>query len=111
MLNSQMAVNLLGLAILAEQSSQCPHPSHPDYLLRESGIRCTFPFTIAWIGMEGRGVWQGKGRQRKEREEREIKGRGRGGRGRSEGRKRNEGERVKRQHTQPYSSTLIAILQ
>ena len=94
MLNSQMAVNLLGLAILAEQSSQCPHPSHPDYLLRESGIRCTFPFTIAWIGMEGRGVWQ-----EKETEEREIKGRGRGGRGRSEGRKGNEGERVKRQHT------------
>ena len=76
MLNSQMAVNLLGLAILAEQSSQCPHPSHPDYLLRESGIRCTFPFTISWTGVkEG------------------MCGRGRGGRGRSEGRKGNEGER------------------
>ena len=69
MLNSQMAVNLLGLAILAEQSSQCPHPPHPDYLLGESGICCTLPFTIAW----GRGEVCGReGRGRKRERERET---------------------------------------
>ena len=96
MLNSQMAVNLLGLAILAEQSSQCPHPSHPYYLLRESGIRCTFPFTIAWTRVGGKGCVAGEGEA--EEGEKEEKG-------------MMERERVKRQHIQPHSRTLIAILQ
>ena len=78
MLNSQMAVNLLGFAILAEQSSQCPHPPHPDYLLRESGICCTLPFTIAWrrgggCGREGRGRKE-KWRAREREGETEEKG-------------------------------------
>lgn len=69
MLNSQMAVNLLGLAILAEQSSQCPHPSHPYYLLRESGIRCTFPFTIAWTRVGGKGCVAREGEAEEGKEE------------------------------------------
>ena len=78
MLNSQMAVNLLGLAILAEQSSQCPHPSHPDYLLGESGIRCTFPFTISWTRVGGKGCVAGEGEGRK------------GNKGKGKGRQRKE---------------------
>ena len=77
MLNSQMAVNLLGLAILAEQSSQCPHPSHPYYLLRESGIRCTFPFTIAWTRVGGKGCVAREGEAEEgEEEEKGMKEKG-----------------------------------
>ena len=90
MLNSQMTVNLLRFPILAEQSSQCPHPPHPDYLLRKSGICCTLPFTIAY--RRGEVKERCVARKREERE-REGEGKGRRNRGRGEGRKRRRKRR------------------
>ena len=47
--NSQVAVNLFGIPVLAEQASQSPHSSHPDDLLRHSGVRrpSSLPVTLA----------------------------------------------------------------
>ena len=86
MLNSQMTVNLLGFPILAEQSSQCPHPPHPDYLLRKSGICCTLPFTIAY----GRGEVEKRCVARKEEGGKRKGGRGKGKEQQRKGRRKKE---------------------
>lgn len=44
----QMVVNLLRLSVLAQQSSESPHPSHPHNLLRQTSISRSFSLTISY---------------------------------------------------------------
>ena len=47
--SSQVAVNFLGVAVLAQESAKSSHSPHPNHLLRHTGIRRApaLPVTLA----------------------------------------------------------------
>lgn len=44
-MNLHVPVNLLGLPIATQQTTQDPHAAHPGQLLRHTGIGCTLSLT------------------------------------------------------------------
>lgn len=51
-LNLHVPVNLLGLPVATQQTTQDPHAAHPGQLLRHTGVGCTLSLTWG-KGLEG----------------------------------------------------------
>ena len=48
-LNLQVSVDFLGFPVFFKETTQHPHTSHPDHLLRHTGVGCTLPLSGACV--------------------------------------------------------------